>query len=155
MFPQLISQTYTVHELKQKLEFLKQYLKVTLYNDAADPKQFSSEDLVWLNSLPSDFLKGINAQNLDKTFRDFEEQLKTLKSLVMLVPTELPPKTVAEITNKLRKDYGSDFFVDIKIDPSLIAGCALVWNGNLKDYSLKSRIEEMKPEILQIFKTWK
>lgn len=155
MFPKLIAQTYTIHDLQQKLEFLKQYLKVTLFNDKADIKQFNSEDLVWLDNLPADFLKGINAQNLDQTFKEFDQQIKTLKSLVMMVPTELPPKTVAEITNKLRKDYGSDFFVDIKLDPSLIAGCALVWKGHLKDYSLKSKIEEMKPEILQIFKTWK
>ena len=155
MFPKLVEQTYTIFELQQKLEFLKQYLKVTLFSDKTDTKQFRSEDLIWLDNLPSDLLKRINAQNLDQTFKDFDQQIKTLKSLVIMVPTELPPKTVSEITNKLRKDYGPNFFVDIKVNPSLIAGCTLAWNGNLKDYSLKSRIEEMKPEILQIFKTWK
>lgn len=153
MFPTIIAQTYTIQELQSKLQFLKQYLKNSLFG--SNTSQFSSEDLVWLESLPAHLLKGINTRNLEQTFQDFDKQLKTLKSLVIMVPTELPKKEVAQISNKLRKDYGPNFFIDVKIDPSLIAGCALVWNGNLRDYSIKKRIEDMKPDILAIFKTWK
>lgn len=160
MFPNLIAQTYTIQELQGRLQFLKQYLKMQLFVQEpsglqSNTNKFSSEDLVWLETLPADFLKGITRENLEQTFMDFENQIKAIKPLVIMVPTELPKNMVSEITNKLRSDYGPNFFIDVEIDPSLIAGCALVWNGNLRDYSIKKRIEDMKPDILAIFKTWK
>ena len=156
MFPKLVSQTYTISDLEQKLQFLKLYLKLQFFGgENKNNNKFRSEDLIWLESMPADFLKGITVENLEKTFEQLETQVKTLKSLAILVPTELPPKTIAEITNKLRKDYGPNFFIEIKIDPNLIAGCALVWNGSLRDYSLKAKIDEMRPEILAIFKSWR
>lgn len=156
MFPTLVSQTYTIADLEQKIQFLKLYLKLQLFGgDNKNNNKFRSEDLIWLESLPPDFLKGITAENLETTFADFQKQVQSLEALVIMVPTELPPKNIADITNKLRKDYGSNFFIDIKVDPTLIASCALVWNGRVRDYSLKARIEEMRPDILAIFKKWK
>lgn len=155
MLPIILAQTYTIQDLQAKLQFLKQYLKISLFGEKKDLSQFNSQDLVWLESMPANFLKDITTENLEQTFTDFAKQVKALKALVIMVPTELPEKEIIQITNKLRSDYGPNFFIDVQIDPSLIAGCSLVWNGVLRDYSIKKKVEDLKPDILAIFKKWK
>ena len=67
--------------------------------------------------------------------------------LVIFVACELPEKEISRIKEKL----GKDVKVRFKVDPSLIGGAALVWNGQYKDYSLKARLEEHKKEIHKIY----
>ncbi len=153
-FDYLISKVYTTHDLSQRLQFLKNYLKVQIFGDK-DTKNFSSENIAWFSTLPPDFTKDINKDNIDQIFADLEKETKNIKSLVVFIPTEFPSQTVKDITNKLRIDYGPNFLIDLKIDPNLIAGCSLVWNGIYKDYSLRAKINESREDILSILKAWK
>lgn len=153
-FDYLVSGVYTMHDLEEKLQFLKNYLKIQIFGDK-DTKNFSSEDLTWLATLPPDFIKDINKDNMDQIFADLEKETKNLKALVMFIPTDFPHATIKDLSLKLRKDYGPRFLIDLKNDPNLIAGCALVWNGIYKDYSLRAKINESREDILLILKKWK
>ncbi len=66
--------------------------------------------------------------------------------LVIFVAGELPEREILRIKKKL-----PGIKVRFKVDPSLIGGAALAWNGQYKDYSLKARFEEHKKELQQIY----
>jgi len=43
---------------------------------------------------------------------------------------------------------------DFKVDPSLIGGCAFVYKGVYKDYSLRARISDNKDKIIGEFRKY-
>lgn len=153
-FNLLLTQSYTLHQLNERLQFLKGYLQSQIFG-TKDTRGFSSEDLTWLSSQPPTLTSDITKDNIDSIFDDLEKKIKEVKALVMFIPTDFPADTIKDIVTRLRKDYGNNFLIDLKTDPNLIAGCALVWNGIYKDYSLRGKMNERKDEILSILKKWK
>lgn len=69
------------------------------------------------------------------------------KELVIFVPSQLPQREIDRIKARL-----GEVKVRFKIDPDLIGGAALAWDGQYKDYSLKARFEEKKKELEAIYK---
>lgn len=152
-FTHLVSQVYTLHQLHERMQFLKSYLKSQIFGDK--DSSFNSDDMTWLSAQPADLTADITKDNLDKVFEDLEKQAKELKTLVIFTATDFPPATIKDLALKVRKDFGENFLIDLKSDPNLIAGCALVWNGVYRDYSLRGKMNEKKEDILSILKKWK
>lgn len=145
----ILNNTYSLHQLKHRLSILKTYLQNTLFG--ATPSQIQPADLLWLKSLPPSFFQNFNASNLSDTFIQLEKSIASLKTLTLYLTFEPDDEALSQIGQAIRKLFGQ-LLLDIKYDPSLIAGAALVWQGVYKDYSLRSKIEDKKGMILQSFK---
>lgn len=85
---------------------------------------------------------------------DLENNISKLQVLILYLPFEVNDRIVEQIGQKTRIIFSQLLLLDIKYDPSLIAGCALVWKGILRDYSLKAKIEQEKAQILESFKKY-
>lgn len=71
----------------------------------------------------------------------------TPRELVIFVPHEPPDTEIYRIKEKLGKEIKLRF----KIDPTLIGGAALAYNGRYKDYSLKARFQEKDNQLKEIY----
>ena len=83
-----------------------------------------------------------------------EKQVKSIQPLIIYLPFEIPEGEVVRIGMKIRTDLGKNLLLNFKVDPTLIAGCAIVWNSQLRDYSARARINQNKPQILSIIKEY-
>lgn len=72
--------------------------------------------------------------------------------LLIYIAFEADDQTIYQIGMNLKKSFTSITLFDIKVNPALIAGCALSFGGIYRDYSLKAKIEDKKSEILESFK---
>lgn len=149
----ILKDTYTLANLKHRINVLKSYLLENLYG-AEQKKEFEAKDLVWLKSLPSPFYQNFNKDNVSSLFSELEKKVTELKTLTLYLTFEADNSSLAEIGTYARKNFGNSLILDIKYDPHLIAGCALVWKGIYRDYSLRSKIEEKKSMILDSFKKY-
>lgn len=148
----LLTNTYSLIQLKHRLNILKSYLLKTFFGNL-QTSPILKEDLDWLNSLPEQFYQQFNKDNVYTIFENLEKLVLNLNPLTIYLTFEPDDITLAQIAAYARKTFdNSNLLLDIKFDPKLIAGCSLVWKGVLKDYSLKVRIEEKKEEILTNFK---
>lgn len=147
----IIKDTYSLGQLKHRLRILKANLVKSFFGSTEDIP-LSAQDLKWLRSLPQDFYQKFNKNNVYQIFTDLEEQSKKFTILVIYLTFEPDETTLAQIGSFSRKLFSSPMLLDIKLDPNLIAGAALVWKGVNRDYSLRSKIEEKKGEILGGFK---
>lgn len=141
---------YTVSGLKKRLRVLRSYFSKNFFG--APFTDLSENDLLWINSLPKSFLSQFEKSNLTQKLYRLENKSNQLPFLTMYLPFEANGETAKLIGSMVRQLFNPNLFLDIKYDPSLLAGCALVWKGIYKDYSLKERIEERKGEILEGFK---
>lgn len=152
----ILNSNYTLNQALRRLHLLKDFLVIKLYT--TDKKDvlgdISEEDNRWLSSLDEQFLQQFNKKNLYQSFQAAEEEIKKIQPLIVYVPFELPEAEAAKIGQNLRQDYGSNFMMEVKLDPSLIAGVSLTWNGIYKDYSLRKRITDNREVILNSLKSF-
>lgn len=142
----ILTNTYTLSQLKHRLNLLKTYLEQQIFGGT--PSVIDD----WLKTLPSQFWQKFNKDNISSEFASLEKQISQLQTLTLYITFEPDTDTITQLGQYARKTFFDLLVLDIKYDPQLIAGVALTWKGVYKDYSLRLKIEEKKEEILENFK---
>lgn len=143
----ILKDTYTLASFKHRLRILKSYLDKKFFG-GQDAELLEGADNDWLKSLPDSFWEKFNKDNLISQISGLENKLNQLNSLIIYLAFEAGDDVSITIGKKVRELFQMNLLLDIRHNPALIAGCALVWQGIYKDYSLKSKIEARKSEIL-------
>lgn len=146
----ILTNTYTLSELKHRLSSLKSFLEQQFFGGGK--QDLSQIDTAWINSLPPTFLQNFNKDNLSAAFEELQKQITKLQTLTLYLTFDPDTDSIQQIGEFARKTFSQLIILDIKYDSNLIAGSALVWKGVYKDYSLRSKIDERKGEILESFK---
>lgn len=149
----LLINTFTILDLNKRLRALKDYLTHNFY--AKDDKYLESlpiEESQWLKGLGDDFYKNFSQQNLTEMMASIEAEIKKIPSITIYLAFELPHPEVKYLSDWFRQNYHKNYLIEIKLNPNLIAGCALVKNGLYKDYSLSQNIQNSRQAILEKFK---
>lgn len=151
----ILKETYTLQQFIRRVRLLKDYVNTSLFkgvNAQIDLNNLTSNsnDLNWLRSLPENgFFNQFNNQSFNQIFDYLDQTIQNQKPLLIYIPFEMPDDEIAKMGGSLRTSYGGKFLFDLKYDPSLLAGCSLVWNGLHKDYSIKKKIEGNETEIIK------
>lgn len=146
----ILQNTYSLSQLKHRLGLLKAYLEQQIFGGQTSPAALDP----WINTLDKNLLSGFNKDNLSLTFENLQTQISNLETLTLYLNFEPDESTLTQLGEMVRKTFGRTIMMDIKYDPNLIAGAALVWRGLYKDYSLRSKIEAKKGEILNSFQAF-
>jgi hypothetical protein len=147
----ILADTYTLSDLHKRIRTLKTYLLKILFQSSEQIDEPLQSERNWLHSLGDEFYKQFNQQNIYPILEELEKELKNINILVMYLPIDPNKSQIDQIGAFLRKNYGDKFILDMKYDPQLIGGCALVWNGIYKDYSLRASIQNNSQKILESF----
>ncbi|KKR80568.1 MAG: hypothetical protein UU73_C0007G0023 [Candidatus Daviesbacteria bacterium GW2011_GWA1_41_61] len=152
----ILTSTFTRVQALRRLRTLREVVIRKFFSQANTPslKEASGEEAGWISSLPADFFKGFNDKNIYQLFNTIEEEIKNIRPLTIFVPVDLPQEETEKLGKHLRSAYGEKFMMDLKIDPSLIAGARLIWNGLARDYSLRQRITDNQQTILAALKQY-
>ena len=151
VFEQILKNTYTISQFNHRLRVLKIFLNDKLF-DGSKPVELAIEDQNWLKSLPSEFFNQFNANNLLDIIQSIQQKLSQSPTLILNIAFSADDQSLSQIGEFVRKNFKSFTILDIKYNPGLISGCALVWKGIYKDYSLKAGIEAKKEEVFAEFK---
>jgi len=71
------------------------------------------------------------------------KKIDSLEPLHLFLPKEIPDEELEKIANYLRES-NKNLLLEIKIEPELLGGCALSYKGVYKDYSLKTKLTNLK-----------
>lgn len=148
----ILKDTYSLSQLNHRVRILKSSLLKAFFG--GENLSYSLTDLNWLKSLPNSFYQKFNKENVYQIFTDLEKQISNLKTLIIYLTFEPDETTLAQVGTHVRNSFGLTLLLDIKLDPNLIAGAALSWNGVYKDYSLRSQLQAKKEELFAEFKKY-
>lgn len=148
----ILKDTFTLTQFKTRVRLLKNYLLKTFFGGEIQSLQPSIQDLTWLKSLSPSFYQKFNKDNVYSEFSSLEQESSKLKILTIYITFEADDDSLRQTGIFARKMFGSSMLLDIKLNPNLIGGAALVWKGVYRDYSVLSKIEAKKAEILESFK---
>lgn len=148
----ILDGSYTQTQALKRLRALKDLGIAKLFGKQETKDEILVEQDSWFASLDKNFFRPFTKDNVYKLFEDAEKAIKDIKPLMIYLAVEIPEVEIAKIGQYLRQTYGNNFLMEIKIDPSLIAGTAFVWNGIYKDYSLRQKITDNRQAILSTLK---
>lgn len=150
IYNKILEDTYTFSKLKQRLVLLRNYLTSEVFSAAKI--ELSPEEKEWLDNLGPNFFKSFNKDNVYPLLTGLDETVKKLSPVIIYLAFEPSKEEIREIGTHIRKNFKSIQVFDLKYDPGLIGGCALVLNGIYKDYSLRSLIQANKSVLLDQMK---
>lgn len=150
----IIESSYTLHELRTRVRVLKAYLGKKVFGSETDDMDLDiRSEINWLYQLGDQFMSQFNRSNFSEIFTEIENRINHLNPLIIYFAFEPTANELHNVGIWLRKNYGAQFLFDHKYDPTLIGGCALVWKGLYKDYSLKGRIEQNRQAIIEVIRS--
>lgn len=131
---------YTTSQL-QDLSQILDLLSSTLYKLS----QQTWEEIVQTkipSNLVTDFIK-LLPENRKKFLDELNQQIKELKVLRLRIAIELPLADLEQICQWARKNLSADIILDVEVDPSLVAGAEISFQGKYVDMSKKSELEKI------------
>lgn len=150
----ILKTTYTLRDVKHRIRILKSFIEQKLFGSAKNIETLASEDTSWLQTLGPDFMAQFNKNNVTAAFEEAEQAIEKSEAVILYLPFQTDQATVDQLGVWFRQNLAKGFIFDIKLDPTLIGGCALVKGGIYKDYSIKSRIHEQRDQILTEFRKY-
>lgn len=154
ILPTILKNTFTILQLNRRIRILKIHLLKAIFGGSKE-QVLTPSDLEWLGSLPQNFLKNFNKDNIYPTLDTVEREISQLPTITIYLPFTSSENISLQIGSYARKAYSNTkLLLEIRYDPSLIAGAALSWRGMYRDYSLRAKIEEKKEELLAGFKKY-
>lgn len=148
----ILKDTYLKTLALKKTEDLKEYFVDQVFQNSKSSNIKLSDE--HLKELDLNNIKGITSDNIYSIFEKTGLEIKSIEPLIIYLPTPMPEEEISKIGEFVRKSYGENFLIDIKYDPTLIAGAALSYKGVYRDYSVKNKIDSQKESILSIFKKY-
>jgi F0F1-type ATP synthase delta subunit len=150
----VLENTYTKQELVKRVRILKSYIKDRIFSSTVTVDNIDASEIEWLSSLEVQFLNFFNKYNIDPIFKTLDEEILKVDPLTVYLAFEPDKQSIRSISHFLKEEYGRYILIDIKFDPNLIAGCALVWKGIYRDYSLRAKITSNRDEIIASFRRY-
>lgn len=114
---------------KDQVDILKHEIDI-LMNSKYQSKK---EELVRESTLQELELRGGSLEN-------WKLEIENLRVLGLTVANEPTRSNVLAYGAWIKKNIGEDVIMDINIDPNIVAGAQIAWNGKYKDYAYIQRL---------------
>lgn len=143
----ILKSSSTKSEALLKLRALSAYVSAELFGGQYQPDAAEEELTDWVKEASQEIISGFDKKSFTTIFTGAEKAIKAADAIVIYLPFDLSGDNLAAISKK------ANSLLEIKIDPSLIAGCAIANKGVYKDYSVRAKIAEQHQEIIKLIKS--
>jgi F0F1-type ATP synthase delta subunit len=153
LLTEISNNCYSYFQLIHQVRLVKQSLESKFYNKDETKEEITQEDTQLLEKITPK-LSSITKDNFASFFDNVNKEISNLIPLIVYIPFEMPETEFKQLGDFVKEKFGSHILIELRFDPTLIGGCSLVWKGQFKDYSLKSKMTQNKEEIFSTFKSF-
>lgn len=158
----ILSNTFDKISLNHRLNLLKGFLEyqffsphentnlIYLLNQYFTLKRESRDDFNALVSWDNEFFNSFDQKNLYRNFNKISQEVLDLPTVTVYLPFRPSIYEIPRLGGWFRKNVSPKAIMDVKSDKSLIGGCALIWKGIYRDFSLRFYIEKNKVKLTKV-----
>lgn len=162
----ILTNTFSQSDLKHRLVLLRQFLEFRFFkphknenlvfqlNEFFVAKKESRDEFNALNSWGYSFFSQFNKDNTYEILDQIDAAVGVLPTMTVYLPLELPIYEIPKLGAWLRANVAGNLVFDLKIDRSLIGGCALAYRGNYRDFSLRFYLEKNKLGVKRVIEDY-
>lgn len=148
LLKKFLENTYSVTQARNRLMLLRNLLQKKYYNSSNVFKGPTPSEKEWIESLGDEFFSSFNQSNIDQALLELQKAVGELDKIMISIAFEIPEDEVEKLGIWVRQNFKTRVILDFKYDLSLIAGCALFWKGNFRDFSVRSNIDKNRAQVL-------
>ena len=157
----LIPTTYRQSDLAYRLGLLREFLEFVFFTkQASGPSpevlaEFSTSgphdpaDLGFLRNLPPELYAAFTRETFHDVLDQALNEAKALPTVRLTVAVLLATDEVVLVGQWARQAVDAHALLDFSIDPELGAGCQLLWQDVLHDYSLEQGLRAHERELYE------
>lgn len=147
----IVMSTFTLDKLRKRVSALKSKLSSYFFGGATN-LFLEMEEKDWLNTVGLSLIPMFKKEMFNEEFQKIDQYIEQIKPLTLYMAMEVDLRHIEEIGAWIRDNLSKDIMLDVKLDKELIGGCAFIWNGVYKDYSIRAKIIDSRPQITESFK---
>lgn len=150
-FAKIIKEIYTKEDLLFYLEEIDSAIDLIL----KEPKKSGFEKLKEKIATPL-FNLLAEVKEKEKQYREPKDQvffLELLKKFLISLPKvkiemaiEPERETLIKISDWFERELGKKFILDVKINPKILGGLIIEYNGKWRDFSLAKKLKTIQPQ---------
>lgn len=153
----IINSSLSRSDIHRRLRLIREYLEKKYFSgteislDSCIQQQGgSARDIEVMQTWGEEFWSSFPKDKAYKMLSEMENKIKTYPSVSLYVPKELDSSEQESMGNWVRKTFETPPLLDIRIDPTLIVGCAVASGGYYREYSLRYFLDQKREGIKQI-----
>lgn len=152
-------ETYRRSDFAYRLSLVREFFEYAFFTKRAAQVSLSVVDdfvantnktpaeAAFLRSLPERFFSTLTQASLYDTLDDLETEYKKLDTITLTVPVLFPENDVAEIGQWVRREIRQDLVLEFTVDPSVVAGCRVVWRSRVYDFSFEHYFDKAREGV--------
>ncbi len=109
---------------KDQIDLLKQEIDILISNKYQSKKKNTVRESTILEF-----------EKRGKSLESWKEEIENLRYLNLSLAYEPTRVNINTFSAWVKKNVGENVVLDINVDPSLVVGAQIVWNGKYKNYS--------------------
>lgn len=156
IFTAILKSTYTKSDFSHRVEILRTYLEIYMYSPEEKITLSSflknnivnEQDSAVLTSIGDKFLNFQSRESAHDLIMDLKIGLGNLPILTVYLPFKPEFAEIAKLGIWCRENIDANLLIDLRLERHVMGGCALVWKGVYRDYSLHYYIEKNRDKIL-------
>ena len=114
---------------KDQVDVLKQEIDILISN-----KYQSKKD----ESVRESTLRELEKRNGD--LENWKLEIENLRVLRLTLAYEPSRINIVTYADWIKKTVGADVILDVTVDPKMVAGAQIIWNGKYQDYSVTKTV---------------
>lgn len=119
---------------KDQVDVLKQEIDVLM----SSKYQSKREESVRESTLQE--LESRRVKEHENVLENWKVELENLRSLKLTLAYEPTRTNILTFSNWAKKNVAEDVILDINIDPAIVAGAQIIWNGKYQDHAYIQRL---------------
>lgn len=166
LLQRILLHTYTKSDFYRTLDVVQEYLEHAFYNtDDTDDSNHTERLVRYAESqgdvLVAEHLAGwgepvlsiFTRENLYEKLKELKEEFEGLPEMVLYTPVQFGKEEVVIIGAWCRENLDRNIVLSMQVEPTVVGGCAFVWNGAYYDFSLDYFLEKKKEEITHLIRS--
>lgn len=143
-----LSSIKTLEERKRLYSEISLILEVLFRQQADLEKILDTKVSPQLRTYILDLLQGkpldeALRERIAKTLAEIKKKAEGLQAITLTLAFEAQQSTIDRISSFARQTLGENIIIEINVEPGIIGGAIIVFNGLYRDYSLKTKLEEV------------
>lgn len=111
-------------------------------------------DAAALLNLPDKYWDGFTQRNVVSQIQALIKESETLPEMTLYLPVLLEDKQLSRLAEWARREVAPGLMFDVLIDPSVVGGCAFVYNDVHFDWSLRRYLRAKRGLVTSLLNSY-
>ena len=157
----LLAKTFTKSDYLRRVTYIREFLEGRFFknnkgnfSDYLLQVKVSTHDREAISGLDEHFFNLFTKDNLYPVINSLVEELKPLPVLTLYLAVIVEDYLVDELGIWFRKNLHPELIMEVRCNPTLVSGCAYVWNNQYRDLSLHYFFKKREDLINKIIESY-